>query len=244
METIQEQRDLIEKLVRTNAKFSGNEDLFEDFCSETYKRSHSLFKSLDINHLESYIAKVTNTAILTVLKNSGRIQRKQSRYVSTGEIPAVSVMPKFTPIVEETPQVTYSEPVDITPVFDYDVAPDTSALDISDTTAQHIEHVEPHIEPIKAEDVFGYEVVTLDDIPDPRESFEEKIVRKDLLQKVVDIVLVEQKNQPEKEFLRIFYLRYIKEMKQREIAIEVNISQSEVSKRLVDIANLVKKYFN
>ena len=81
------------------------------------------------------------------------------------------------------------------------------------------------------------------DIADPRDSFEEKIVRKDLLQKIVDIVLVAQKNNPTKEFFKIFYLRYIKEMKQKEIAQEVNISQAEVSKRLIEISQIVKTHF-
>ena len=81
------------------------------------------------------------------------------------------------------------------------------------------------------------------EIEDPRDSFEEKIVRKDLLQKIVDIVLVAQKNNPTKEYFRIFYLRYIQEMKQREIAQETNLSQSEVSKRLVELAQIVKEHF-
>ena len=81
------------------------------------------------------------------------------------------------------------------------------------------------------------------DIADPRDSFEEKIVRKDLLQKIVDIVLVAQKNDPSKEFLKIFYLRYVKEFKQKEIAAEVNISQAEVSKRLIEILKIVKSHF-
>ena len=81
------------------------------------------------------------------------------------------------------------------------------------------------------------------DIADPRDSFEEKVVRKDLLQKIVDIVLIAQKENPSKEFLKIFYLRYIKEFKQKEIAEEVNISQAEVSKRLIEILRIVKSHF-
>ena len=86
MDTLQQQRDLIEKLVKSNNKFTGNEDLLDDFCSETYKRSHSLFDSLEINDLESYIAKVANTAILAVLKDYGRVRRRENKYVSTQEI--------------------------------------------------------------------------------------------------------------------------------------------------------------
>ena len=78
---------------------------------------------------------------------------------------------------------------------------------------------------------------------DPKDSFEEKIVRKDLLQKIVDIILVAQKNNPSKEYLKIFYLRYVKELKQREIAEEINISQAEISKRLFEISQIVKTHF-
>ena len=69
MDTLQEQRDLIERLIKSNNKYFGNEDLLDDFCSETYKRSHSLFENVDIKDIENYIAKVANTAILNVLKD-------------------------------------------------------------------------------------------------------------------------------------------------------------------------------
>lgn len=194
METLQQQRELIEKLVKSNNKFSGNEDLLEDFCSETYKRCHTLFDGLGTNELQGYLAKVVNTSILTVLKENGRVRRRENRYVSTGE---VLVSPVATPVEKNVVGVN----------------PKSVGCD------------------------FVY------DIPDPRDSFEERIVRKDLLQKIVDIVLVAQKNNPSKEFLKIFYLRYLKELKQKEIAEEVNISQSEVSKRLVEISEIVKSHF-
>lgn len=207
MDTLQEQRSLIEKLVKSNNKFSGNEDLFEDFCSETYKRSYSLFDSLDASHLESYIAKVANTAILTVLRESGRIRRRSNQYVSTKEVPLAPVLDKVS-VVNEAPAAAIASEI---------------PLEVTDSAAPN---------------------VVIYDIADPRASFEEKIVRKDLLQRVADIVLVAQKNNPEKEFLRIFYLRYMKEMKQKEIAKIVNLSQSEISKRLLEIADIVKSHFN
>lgn len=199
MDTLQEQRDLIEKLVKSNNKFKGNEDLLEDFCSETYKRSHSLFDSLDIKDLESYISKVANTAILTVLKDYGRVRRRENKYVSTQEI-LISPVPAKKEVQEP-------------------VVP-----------------IKQQIVP-EGVDSFVYEIA------DPCDSFEEKIVRKDLLQKIVDIVLVAQKNQPDKDYLKIFYLRYVKEYKQKEIASEANLSQSEVSKRLIEIAQIVKSHF-
>ena len=190
MNTLQEQRDFIEQLVKTNNKFFGNEDLFEDFCSETYKRSHTLLEGMNMNAIEAYLAKVANTAILMVLKENGRVRRRENKYISTKEI-LVSPIP-----AKETEQTNNF--IDASCVYD---------------------------------------------IEDPRDSFEEKIVRKDLLQKIVDIVLVSQKNDPSKEFLKLFYLRYVKELKQKDIAKEINISQSEVSKRLVELAQIVKTHF-
>lgn len=210
LDTLQEQRNLIEKLVKSNNKFSGNEDLLEDFCSETYKRSYSLFDTLDSANLQSYIAKVANTSILTVLKESGRIRRRSNEYVSTKEIP-------LSPVLDKSPAaVEFTSP---------------SPAIVSST-------------PLEAFETGVSSSVVLYDIADPRDSFEEKIVRKDLLQKVVDIVLVAQKNNPEKEYLKIFYLRYMKELKQKEIAQIINLSQSEISKRLLDIADIVKSHFN
>ena len=194
MNTLNRQRDLIEKLVKSNSKFKGNEDLLEDFCSETYKRSYSLFESLDIQNLENYIAKVVNTSILNVLKDNGRIRRRENKYVSSKEI-------FINPVAQNTKNQEYKK------------------------------------SPVIAASTFVY------NIADPKGSFEETIVRKDALQKIVDIVLVAQKNNPSQEFLKIFYLRYIKEYKQKEIAAEINISQAEVSKRLVELSQIVKNHF-
>ncbi len=202
MDTLEKQRTIIERLVRLNNKYIGNEDLFEDFCSEAYKRSYTLFENNEIKNFEGYLAKVVNTSILNVLRTSGRIRRHSNKYVSTHEVlidptPAKQFLPEIAPV-----------PAVIEPVFS------------------------------------SNEPVSLYNVSDPKDNFEEKIVRKDLLQKVVDIVLVAHRNNPNKEYLRIFFLRYVKEKKQREIAEITNLSQSEISKRLLEIAEIVKFHFN
>ena len=118
--------------------------------------------------LKITLQKVVNTAILNVLKDNGRIRRRENKYVSSHEI-------LISPVQEKQKAEDYKQA------------------------------------PVIAASSFVY------DIADPKDSFEEKIVRKDILQKIVDIVLVAQKNNPSKEFLKIFYLRYIKEYKQKEI---------------------------
>lgn len=86
---IEEQRQLIEKFVRTNAKYEGNEDLFEDFCNEAYQKSYIIFNSptASIQRVESYVQKVVNTSMIVVLKDLGRLKRTSKGYIKNNEIP-------------------------------------------------------------------------------------------------------------------------------------------------------------
>ncbi|MDD3012202.1 MAG: sigma-70 family RNA polymerase sigma factor [Candidatus Gastranaerophilales bacterium] len=82
MELTQEHRNLIEGIVRKNPRINGNEDLFEDFCSETFKKSYTIISSInDIKNLEIYLNKVASSAILDVLKTSGRLRKARSGYI-------------------------------------------------------------------------------------------------------------------------------------------------------------------
>ena len=57
---------------------------------------------------------------------------------------------------------------------------------------------------------------------------------------VVDIIFKENALAPQKQYLDIFKLRFKYNKKQSEIAEELELSQSEVSKRLVEISKIVK----
>ena len=84
---VEEQRSLIEKIVKTNKNYKGNEDLFEDFCSEAFQKSYLIFNSSsNVQKIENYVSKVVHTSILSVLKNSGRIRRSKEGYVPTKEV--------------------------------------------------------------------------------------------------------------------------------------------------------------
>lgn len=185
---VEEQRQLIEKFVKSNIKFEGNEDLFEDFCNEAYQKSYIIFNSSSsIQKIESYIQKVVNTSIIGVLKDSGRLKKTSSGYVRTREIP-----------LEEVKQT--------------ETLPDKKKLPQE----------------------FVYE------IEDPRGSLDENIIKKELLQKIVDAVCVVHSDDPKKCYLDLYEARYVKGLKQKEIAKELNISQSEVSKRLIELSKLIK----
>ena len=188
---VEEQRTLIEKIVKANKNYSGNEDLFEDFCSEAFQKSYMMFNSTsNIQKIESYVTKVVHTSILTVLKNSGRVRRVSSGYVPTKEI----VVPEFTAETVVKPQ------------------------------------------PLGPDFVL--------DFPDPKESVEEILITKDCLQRISDAVCVIHKEVPSQLFLDIFYLRYVQGAKQSDIAKSLNLSQSEVSKRLMQLSKLISNFLD
>lgn len=188
---LDEQRQLIEKFVRSNSKFSGNEDLIEDFCNEAFQKSYIVFNSnSSIQKVESYLSKVVNTSILSVLKDCGRVRKTSKGYISNNEL-SISEVP-------------------------------SSVAVINDTSNYHVSF----------------------DFEDPRETFEEIVIKKDLLQRIADVVCVIHKDSPQKCYLDIFYLRYVKNYKQSQISNELNLSQSEVSKRLLELSKLIKSYLN
>ena len=195
---INEQRSLIEKYVRNNVKYQGNEDLFEDFCNESYQKSYIIFNSgASIQKIESYVSKVVNTSILTVLKDSGRLKRNSKGYVKSSEV-SFDEAKHFASDKGGSDDV-YSS--DLPKVFDYD-------------------------------------------IEDPKSSVEDSAATKELLQKIADSVCILHSENAEKNYLKIYECRYIKGMKQKEIAEELNISQSEVSKRLIELTMFIKEKVN
>lgn len=187
---VEEQRSLIEKIVKTNKNFKGNEDLFEDFCSEAFQKSYMIFNSSsNVQKIESYISKVVHTSILSVLKNSGRIRRTTNGYVPTKEI----TVPDFT------------------------------------------------TETVKVQ-AMGPEFIL--DFPDPKDTAEEILITKDCLQRIADAVCVIHKELPNQAYLDIFYKRYVQGLKQSEIAKSLNMSQSEVSKRLLQLSKLISNFLD
>ena len=184
---IEEQRSLIEKIVKADKNFSGNEDLLEDFCSEAFQKSYMIFNSSsNINKIESYVKKVVHTSIVGVLRNSGRVRRSTDGYIPTKEIKV----------------------------------PDFSSQTITK--------------------VMGREFIL--DFPDPNDSVEEILITKDCLQRIADAVCIIHKEVPNQLFLDIFYKRYVQGQKQSEIAKSLNLSQAEISKRLMRLSKLISNF--
>lgn len=189
--SIDEQKTIIEKFVKSNKNFKGNEDLYEDFCSESLQKSYLIFNSdSNIQKVESYVAKVVHTSIINVLKNYGRIKRDKKGYTSTKEI-------KVSDFTQETSSETETVP---------------SSL--------------------------------IWNLPDPKETVEEVLITKECLQNIADSVCVLHKEVPAQQFLNIFYLRYVKGLKQAEIAKELSLSQSEISKRLMRLSKVISNIWD
>lgn len=201
VEITQEKIDLIAKIIKSDRKFANNEDLFDDFLNETCRRSTSIIGVIENDAtLEAYLRKVVTTSILSVLKDSGRLRRTKTGYMTTTEAPLETVAPVAELTVAPTP------------------AP-SSLIDLSIVK-------------------IGYE--DLDISIDP----EENAIHNEIIDFVADTIERVNQEAPNERYMDIFILRYDKGLTQKEIAHELGISQSEVSKRIYSLIEKVKNVLN
>ena len=106
------------------------------------------------------------------------------------------------------------------------------------THVQPLETVESSGLPDYSQIKISYEPIAIQDTP------EDVAVKKEILQIIVDSVFEVDEQEPEKRYAKLYDLRYEKGMTQKEIAEELSISQSEVSKRLFKLMEKVKQTFN
>ena len=83
-----------------------------------------------------------------------------------------------------------------------------------------------------------YRAVKIQDTP------EDVAIKKDILQVIVDTVYELDETFPEENYAILYNLRFEKGLTQKEIAKRMNLSQSEVSKRLFKLMHDVKQAFN
>ena len=81
MITADKYKEVIENLVTSNRRFAGNEDLYEDFCSEALEKSLFILKKApSIDKVSSYLNRIVSNAMIDVLKASGRVTRGADGY--------------------------------------------------------------------------------------------------------------------------------------------------------------------
>lgn len=181
MELAQDKIDLISRIIKNDRKYPNNEDLYDDFFNETYRRSVAIINAVESEStLETYIKRVATTSIINVLKDSGRLRRTRNGYMSSREVAL------------ETNDIDYSE------------------ISIS------------------------YANINVPENP------EEIVIQKEILEFVADTIKKIDEEDPDKDYLHIYTLRYDKGMTQKEISEELGLSQSEISKRLYKLMNKVK----
>jgi RNA polymerase sigma factor (sigma-70 family) len=189
LEIAQEKIDLISKIIKNDRKYPNNEDLFDDFLNETCKRSVSILDAIDSDAtLKTCLKRVVTTAIINVLKDSGRLRRTHDTYVATKEVPLSEPEPSYSN--------TYND--------------------------------------IRIE----YEPVDFDNGP------EDVAIKKEVLSLVLDSLNNINSQEPDKQYFDLYRLRYKEGMTQSEIARELNLSQSEVSKRLFKLMHKIKTSIN
>ena len=79
---------------------------------------------------------------------------------------------------------------------------------------------------------------------DIKDSPEDVMLKKDLLQFFARSLAKIDSEEPEKNYLQIYKLRYDNGMTQKEIAEVMGLSQSEISKRLFKLMEKIKQAFN
>lgn len=190
MESAQDKIDLIGRIIRNDRKFAGHEDLYEDFLNEACQRAFAVINAISSEAtLEVYLKKVVTTAILNVLKNSGRLRRTHTGYTTSNEVLVDTNIANGKNIDYSTVKINYTAPVS-------------------------------------------------------NETPEDVALKKDILQKVIEYVYTVHKSDTEKKYLEIYKLRYENGLTQKEIAENLGLSQSEVSKRLFKLMDRVKMAFN
>ncbi len=184
MELTQDKIDLISNIIKSDRKYSNNEDLYDDFFNETCKRSMSIINSIDNETtLSAYLRRIATTSIINVLKDSGRLQRTRAGYMSTKEV-------------------------------------------VTDNQENNVDYSKLEV---------NYSSIRIPQTP------EEVVIQKDILKFVSDAIKKFDSEEPDKQYLQIYTLRYDKGMTQNEMASELDISQSEISKRLYKLMNRVKE---
>ncbi len=99
METLTpEKKLLIEKCIKSNKKFQNNEDLYDDFFNETYKNALSLLSSVSSEStMELYLKRVVTSAMINVLKDSGRLRRTSQGYRATSTVSIEAISDTYNP---------------------------------------------------------------------------------------------------------------------------------------------------
>ena len=284
MNAEKEYSTIIKDIITQNKRYAGNEDLLDAFCDETLKRTKSIVSLLkDEEKIYSYILRVSNSAVIKILKDNDRLggyriphvfaapaqsvqqeapQQHEEVYVEhqTQSLPPVeevavaeeSIPPlqsEVNQIDEELPAVENIENEELQPVVEEEqsvsnsqaleepVAEELPAVEQIEPLHTVIEDDEPELAPVFADNSEYVE----------EEQFEqenEEAASSDVLENIASNLHVLNSQNPTKQYYMIYKLRYIDHMKNKDIAKNMNISEADVTSRLLELSDKLKKCFN
>lgn len=223
-------RRLIEETIRQNSRYYGNEDLLEAFCSDVYKKSYILLDSVsNVDNLKTYLEKVADTSISSILKQNGRDdtpkQRPDKDEIQMDILDDAKVKDK---IINET---------------------NLTRTDLE--RARLIQSNTARIEPLKEEKIIslksdnqGISGLSRDifaDIEDPKSAYPDAEIKENIVKRIIGIVYEMHLKFPDKNYFEIFYSRHARLKKQANIANELKITQGELSKRYFELIKLIKE---
>lgn len=301
MNAEKEYSTIIKDIITQNKRYAGNEDLLDAFCDETVKRTKSIVSLLkDDEKIYSYILRVSNSAVIKVLKDNDRLggyriphvfaapaqsvqqeapQQQEEVYVEhqTQELPVEeaavaeeSIPPlqsEVNQIDEELPVVENIEHEELQPVVEEvavveepipSIQSEVNQVDEEQPVSNSLE--EPVAEELPAvEQIEPLHTVIENDEPElapvfadnseyvEEEQFEqenEDVSSSDVLENIASNLHVLNSQNPTKQYYMIYKLRYIDHMKNKDIAKNMNISEADVTSRLLELSDKLKKCFN
>lgn len=283
MNAEKEYSTIIKDIITQNKRYAGNEDLLDAFCDETLKRTKSIVSLLkDEEKIYSYILRVSNSAVIKVLKDNDRLggyriphvfaapaqslqqeapQQHEEVYVehqtqtlpveevAVVEEPIPSIQTAVNQVEEELPAVENIENEELQPVVEEEqsvsnsqaleepVAEELPAVEQIEPLHTVIEDEEPELAPVFADNSEYVE----------EEQFEqenEEAASSDVLENIASNLHVLNSQNPTKQYYMIYKLRYIDHMKNKDIAKNMNISEADVTSRLLELSDKLKKCFN
>lgn len=218
----QEKIDIIKKRIEADERFLGHENLFDSFLEEIIKRGFIIFKNMDMTQESAivYLNKIVSSSIIYVLESGQR---------DNGSANDESCDNKDVNNEESSENIAK----------------------IPENNKDESENIDETTEAILAEKIFKnvksfsdsnkYKNVKISYDFDYTPAIAAGKIKAKILQKFYDAIVLFNSQNPGKEYLQIYNLRYIQRLSVSKIAEKLNLSENEISKSLFELMEEVKK---
>lgn len=261
-----EQLDLIKSCIVQHPDYDPKKCRMSELVNLVWEKSSMFMNSIaNENTVKKYIMKIVGENIekCNVASDIAHIQEAQESFIketvkeepveetiefSEVEAPHLDATSIFYKLEQALEEVTQKPDTVEEPQLEIDID-ELSFADAPVVELQELPIEEFKENPIKEPAQPINTVQSIPDVPqenayehviDPLEGTKTKKVSKELTQKVVDIIRTAHKNDPSKQYFKIFYLKYVQKMKQSQIARELAITEEELCDRYLKLVRIVK----